>query len=1041
VFIQKLRVERFGAIADLEIDGLTEGVTVIHGAAETGKSLLVDFVHALFFGFGDAQRTQHDAPAGSEFGGSIAIVDGRDACTLHRHDDGGLEGRLTLERHDGSTVLAHDVDRHLPGISPGLFDCVYAVDFARRPRISVLLHEAASSGFSLVDTDVDTRRRSQLRQSLDERRAELATLPDTGEPLETLRVRRATLLAEIGDLEARLAHLREEARRREERLPELEKQLRSARAELRTVGRKQETLKAQKVAALEQIEAVEQARAALRQLEMKLQDLDDRMERWNTVVNEVADRRETLHERPAAATLLPDGHGHPRHELLALENQLREFQEAVARRSRNDQHWHTTAVAKSVDDMQSRVHELRRELGWADAPAHHDCACEIQQLQRCETELSHAVGYLEVQRQELIARLGDRHQRESELARLEEQCRDIEVELARLERQHDEVVTAIDEAEIELELAHRRDTTEQREATDRLARGRAELDDVEQHYHAAERRRSLSAQISDLLRELERLEGTGEASIPDEASHYLRRLSAGDYCGVAVTSDRQVFVEDPAGLRRSWHELDSGARDQVYLSFCLALADALYRRGVDLPLVLHGTFTNYESRDVPEAAETIRDFAARGHQVLLLTRHEHVVSVSRLLNVSLRRLQVRGAGSGVGAIERSADGVHHLVTLLYRYRERDLEAAEATDRPGEWSSRTRSHESGRHQPKTSAYLLHEDDPVEAAPALDAENAARLRDLGINTIRRMMDMKPADGAAALRYGVTADRFESWQSQSMLMCRVPRLRPYDAQILVACGIRRPGQLERLGTGEVRAMIDRFAATSDGRAMLLSGTEYELSRITDWARSDELESADDHPWGGQRRDTHEPAAPSTQPPAGHRAGSHRNASHRQRSTQLESDVIKLRDDREPRFFLGLNDPIVAAPSIGPRSAEQLEAIGIHTVADFLDADPDEMADQLGTRRFSADTIEQWQMQSELVCRVPHLRGHDAQILVAVDVTEAEQLAQSDPHQLWERIAPFIDGAEGKRVIRNGKSPDLEEVCDWIRWARSARKLEEAA
>jgi len=76
---------------------------------------------------------------------------------------------------------------------------------------------------------------------------------------------------------------------------------------------------------------------------------------------------------------------------------------------------------------------------------------------------------------------------------------------------------------------------------------------------------------------------------------------------------------------------------------------------------------------------------------------------------------------------------------------------------------------------------------------------------------------------------------------------------------------------------------------------------------------------------------------------------------------------------------------------------AIPIATpVAEFLCADVRQLADRIGLRRLTADTLRQWQQQTTLACRIPELRGHDAQVLVACGVTDAEQSAQADADTL---------------------------------------------
>jgi uncharacterized protein YhaN len=51
MFIERIDVERFGALSRVTIDGLGPGVQVLHGTNETGKTTLLEFVRAVFFGF------------------------------------------------------------------------------------------------------------------------------------------------------------------------------------------------------------------------------------------------------------------------------------------------------------------------------------------------------------------------------------------------------------------------------------------------------------------------------------------------------------------------------------------------------------------------------------------------------------------------------------------------------------------------------------------------------------------------------------------------------------------------------------------------------------------------------------------------------------------------------------------------------------------------------------------------------------------------------------------------------------------------------
>lgn len=151
------------------------------------------------------------------------------------------------------------------------------------------------------------------------------------------------------------------------------------------------------------------------------------------------------------------------------------------------------------------------------------------------------------------------------------------------------------------------------------------------------------------------------------------------------------------------------------------------------------------------------------------------------------------------------------------------------------------------------------------------------------------------------------------------------------------------------------------------------------------------------------------------------------------------KKKGTKKLKWYLDRNDPVVDAPSIGTKTAKLLKRIGIKTVDDLLSASPGEIARQLKTKQVKEKIILEWQQQAILMCRIPQIRGHDAQILVGVDVTQPKTLAAMNPSVLLSMVEPFVKTSAGGRIVRSGRQPDLAEVTDWIAWAQLARPLEE--
>ena len=132
--------------------------------------------------------------------------------------------------------------------------------------------------------------------------------------------------------------------------------------------------------------------------------------------------------------------------------------------------------------------------------------------------------------------------------------------------------------------------------------------------------------------------------------------------------------------------------------------------------------------------------------------------------------------------------------------------------------------------------------------------------------------------------------------------------------------------------------------------------------------------------------------------------------------------------RFYLRLDAPIVDAPSIGPKTATRFQQVGLKTISELLEADPDEVARKLSTRHITADVLRDWQAQSTLMINVPGLRGHDAQLLVAVDVRDKLSLQSSNAAELLAKVLEVAETSHGRSILRDSAVPDLEEVTDWI-------------
>jgi predicted flap endonuclease-1-like 5' DNA nuclease len=139
--------------------------------------------------------------------------------------------------------------------------------------------------------------------------------------------------------------------------------------------------------------------------------------------------------------------------------------------------------------------------------------------------------------------------------------------------------------------------------------------------------------------------------------------------------------------------------------------------------------------------------------------------------------------------------------------------------------------------------------------------------------------------------------------------------------------------------------------------------------------------------------------------------------------------------RYFLSLDSAVVDGPSIGPKTADRLEPLGVKTIRDLMRAEPAALAVMLDSRNVAAGTIADWQDQARLVCTVPGLRGTHAQLLVGAGYRSADALAGAEADKLCADVLTFAACKDGQRALRNGDPPDIEKIKGWLEAARSVK------
>ena len=132
-------VDGFGTLKDYPVDGLGDGVTLIVGENEAGKSTLLAFLRAMLFGFPKKSTSARQYPPlrGGGHGGRIVVTDdGGRGWTIERYAD--RKERLRITDSAGGVADESQLRDLLGGADAKLFASVFAFDLTELTGIETL---------------------------------------------------------------------------------------------------------------------------------------------------------------------------------------------------------------------------------------------------------------------------------------------------------------------------------------------------------------------------------------------------------------------------------------------------------------------------------------------------------------------------------------------------------------------------------------------------------------------------------------------------------------------------------------------------------------------------------------------------------------------------------------------------------------------------------------------------------------------------------------------------------------------------------------
>ena len=130
-------VEGFGVLHDFGVEDLTDGLTIVYGPNESGKTSLLAFIRGVFFGYPDRRQKERQYPPlrGGRHGGRVFVESDQSTWTVERF---ASPAHLSITQPNGSIGSDGDLRRLLGGVDAGLYRNVFAFSLAELQELKSL---------------------------------------------------------------------------------------------------------------------------------------------------------------------------------------------------------------------------------------------------------------------------------------------------------------------------------------------------------------------------------------------------------------------------------------------------------------------------------------------------------------------------------------------------------------------------------------------------------------------------------------------------------------------------------------------------------------------------------------------------------------------------------------------------------------------------------------------------------------------------------------------------------------------------------------
>lgn len=238
--INALEIDGYGVWSGLRIERLADGLSVLYGPNEAGKTTLLQFIRSMFYGFSSARRQYFPPVHGGRPGGMIDVAGspGRFEIARHLQSDGSGAEEITLTAPDGTRHGVHLVKVLLSNIDEAIFNNVFAVELRELQELATLGDTQAAELLYNLTAGLDRISLVEVLRELEISRNRILDIEGNSSQVTQLwteRERLRSAIEELGALTRRWSHLAAERSQIDRNLTQLEEEKNQAQRQLRVV--------------------------------------------------------------------------------------------------------------------------------------------------------------------------------------------------------------------------------------------------------------------------------------------------------------------------------------------------------------------------------------------------------------------------------------------------------------------------------------------------------------------------------------------------------------------------------------------------------------------------------------------------------------------------------------------------------------------------------------------------------------------------------------------------------------------------------------